>query len=68
MIVTVRQQQIIAMAARGMSGKEIARELRVSSGTVKWHLATLYRDLGLWGYGSMFTMLKFFAHLGIVKL
>lgn len=44
---TVRQSQIVEMAARDISDKEIARLLGISRGTVRTHLARLYTTQGL---------------------
>jgi DNA-binding NarL/FixJ family response regulator len=45
--VTPRQRQILNLAARGLTDKEIASELRIAIGTVRTHLEHLYRDNGL---------------------
>lgn len=43
---TPRQQEILALVAMGKSNKEIAKQLDISSGTVKNHVAELLRILG----------------------
>ncbi len=40
-----RQQEILALLALGKSNKEIAYELKITEGTVKQHLFTLYKKL-----------------------
>jgi len=45
--VTDRQQQILDLAARGQSDKEIAQGLGISVHTVRSHLQRLYRAQGL---------------------
>lgn len=42
-----RQRSALLLAVRGKSNKEIARELKVSEGTVKQHLSTAFRLLGV---------------------
>jgi len=42
---TDRQNEVMALLAEGMSTKEIARELDRGEGTVKIHLAAIYRAL-----------------------
>jgi len=42
---TDRQTEVMALLAEGMSTKEIARELDRGEGTVKIHLAAIYRAL-----------------------
>lgn len=44
---TPRQLQLIALLAEGRANKEIAEELRISSGTVKQHLVVLFRKMGV---------------------
>jgi DNA-binding NarL/FixJ family response regulator len=43
---TGRQRQIFAMAVKGISNKQIARDLDLSVNTVKSHLSTVYREMG----------------------
>lgn len=42
-----REREILALLARGLSNKELARELSVSENTIKTHLANLYAKLGV---------------------
>lgn len=42
-----RQQQVLALAIRGMPVKLISRELSIAEGTVKVHLSMVYRALGV---------------------
>jgi len=44
---TQRQQEILAALARGEPDKEIARTLGIALGTVKVHLRSIYRVLGV---------------------
>ena len=44
---TRRQQDILTRIAAGMSNKEIARDLDLGLGTVKVHVASLFRSLGV---------------------
>jgi DNA-binding NarL/FixJ family response regulator len=43
---TPRQNDVLMLLARGMSNKEIARELNIAEGTCKIHTAALLRALG----------------------
>jgi DNA-binding NarL/FixJ family response regulator len=43
---SLRERQILELVAAGTSNKRIARELRVSPNTVKFHLASLFDKLG----------------------
>jgi DNA-binding NarL/FixJ family response regulator len=44
---TVRQRDLLPLLARGMSNKEIARELAISEATTKIHAAAVCRVLGV---------------------
>jgi DNA-binding CsgD family transcriptional regulator len=46
-LLTRRQQDIWTRITAGMSNKEIARDLDLAVGTVKVHVAGLYRRLGV---------------------
>ncbi|HEX4093651.1 MAG TPA: tetratricopeptide repeat protein [Trebonia sp.] len=46
---TSRQAEVLALLAAGLSNKQIAAELYLSTSTVERHLATIYRNLGLGG-------------------
>jgi DNA-binding CsgD family transcriptional regulator len=46
MHVSGRQAQILALMARGLADKEIARRLGLSHGTVRTHIDRLFRDYG----------------------
>jgi DNA-binding NarL/FixJ family response regulator len=46
-VLTVREREVMRLAAEGLGNKAIARELRVSEGTVKLHLHNIYRKLGI---------------------
>lgn len=41
-----REQQIVALIARGMKNKDIAQELRISENTVKRHLQSVFSKTG----------------------
>ena len=43
---TPRQNEVLHLLARGMSNKEVARELNIAEGTSKIHTAALLRALG----------------------
>jgi DNA-binding NarL/FixJ family response regulator len=44
---TDRQTEIVVLAARGFSNREIAEELHLAPATVKRHLANVYENLGV---------------------
>ena len=44
---TERQLEVFHSALRGLSNKEIARELAITDGTVKQHLSAIYQTLGV---------------------
>jgi DNA-binding NarL/FixJ family response regulator len=45
--ITAREGEVIALAIRGHSNKEIARRLQLSEGTVKIHMYNIFRKLGV---------------------
>jgi DNA-binding NarL/FixJ family response regulator len=44
---TTRQRQVLDLLVEGKSNKEIARSLKLGEGTVKVHVAALFRTLGV---------------------
>lgn len=42
---THQEQQMLAQITQGKTNKDIAAELQISEGTVKWHLHNLYRKM-----------------------
>ena len=44
---TLREQEVLALFAKNMTNREIATELVVTIGTVKWHITQLYKKLGV---------------------
>ena len=48
---TPQEEACLALLAAGNSNKEIAMQLHISTGTVKFHLAQIYAKLGVQGRG-----------------
>lgn len=46
-MLTSRQQEVMLLAASGLSNKEIARRLEIAEGTVKVHLHHIFMQLGI---------------------
>jgi DNA-binding NarL/FixJ family response regulator len=44
---TVRERHVLQLVARGLSNREIAKELWITEHTVKFHLANVYRKAGV---------------------
>jgi DNA-binding NarL/FixJ family response regulator len=44
---TDREQEVLALVARGLANKQIARELDISERTVKTHLGSIFQRLGV---------------------
>jgi DNA-binding NarL/FixJ family response regulator len=50
-----RECEVAHLAARGLSNKHIARDLKLSDGTVKQHVHSIFQKLGVKKrYGLMF--------------
>jgi NarL family two-component system response regulator YdfI len=47
LLLTEREQEVLAAVARGERSKEIAVQLQISERTVKAHLASIYNKLGV---------------------
>jgi len=45
-VLTPRERQVAFLVARGLSNKDVARELGLSEGTVKIHLHNIFQKLG----------------------
>jgi DNA-binding NarL/FixJ family response regulator len=45
-VLSPREQQIALLISRGLSNKDIARELGLSLGTVKIHVHNIFQKLG----------------------
>jgi DNA-binding NarL/FixJ family response regulator len=44
---TAKEREVLALIARGRSNDEIGRDLFISEGTVKTHVAAILRKLGV---------------------
>lgn len=45
-VLTPRERQVAFLVTRGLSNKDVARELGVSEGTVKIHVHNIFQKLG----------------------
>ena len=43
----MREREVMRLAAEGLGNKAIARELNLAEGTIKLHLHSIYRKLGI---------------------
>jgi DNA-binding NarL/FixJ family response regulator len=54
-VLTPRERQVAFLVTRGLSNKDVARELGLSEGTVKIHLHNVFQKLGAKNrYGLVF--------------
>jgi DNA-binding CsgD family transcriptional regulator len=44
---TPRQREVLALVASGLSSSDVAKELGITPGTVKTHLTTIYKVIGV---------------------
>jgi DNA-binding NarL/FixJ family response regulator len=54
---TPREYQIAMLVARGLSNREVARQLGISTGTVKLHMHHVIRKLGVKSRFEAMTMI-----------
>jgi DNA-binding CsgD family transcriptional regulator len=47
LLLTHREHEVLFLASRGLTNSQIASELGVSTHVVKFHLASIYRKLGV---------------------
>jgi two-component system nitrate/nitrite response regulator NarL len=52
-VLSVREREIMLLAAKGFANKAIARELNVTEGTIKIHLHNVYEKLGVHGRSAL---------------
>lgn len=45
--ITEREMEVLRLLSRGLSNREIARELVLALGTVKWYISEIYSKLGV---------------------
>jgi len=57
---TPREQQVALLIVRGLSNKEVARELGLSAGTVKLHVHRIFQKTGVRNRYSL--IIKMGAH------
>jgi DNA-binding NarL/FixJ family response regulator len=62
---TAREGEVLGLLARGLSNKQIARELRISEHTVKFHISSLYAKLGV---GNRAEAVSHGARHGLISL
>jgi DNA-binding NarL/FixJ family response regulator len=46
-MLTEREAEVAALVAHGLSNKTVAQQLGIAAGTVKAHLHSIYRKLGI---------------------
>ncbi len=66
-VLTRREQQILALLGRGLSNKEIAREVRIGSATVKNHVHNLLEKFNVHRRGEAVARLRVLQHWGMAR-
>ena len=51
-VISVRELEILLLAARGLSNRQIATKVRIAEGTVKRHLSNTYHKMGVGSRGE----------------
>jgi DNA-binding NarL/FixJ family response regulator len=62
---TVREREVLGLLGQGLSNKMIARNLRISEHTVKFHVSSIYAKLGA---ASRTEAVGLGARLGLISL
>ncbi len=62
---TAREREVLGLLGRGLSNKMIARDLRISEHTVKFHVSSVYAKLGA---ASRTEAVSLGARLGLISL
>ena len=62
---TTREREVLGLLGRGLSNKMIARDLRISEHTVKFHVSSIYAKLGA---ASRTEAVSLGARLGLISL
>ncbi len=62
---TAREREVLGLLGRGLSNKMIARDLRISEHTVKFHVSSIYAKLGA---ASRTEAVGLGARLGLISL
>lgn len=52
-VLTEAQLRVAALVARGMTNVEVAAELHYATQTVKWHLSSIYKAIGVRGRAEL---------------
>ena len=52
-LLSMREREVMLLAAKGFANKMIARELSLTEGTVKLHLHRVYKKLGVRGRSAL---------------
>jgi DNA-binding NarL/FixJ family response regulator len=64
-ILTILQQQVIALVAKGLTNKEIASQLNLSEFTIKNHLHRIMKRLEVESRHEMVKVVRTFGYVGL---
>ncbi len=62
---TAREREVLDLLGRGLSNKKIARDLKISEHTVKFHVSSIYAKLGAENRAEAVSL---GARLGLISL
>lgn len=62
---TMREREILGLLGRGLSNKKVARDLKISEHTVKFHVSSIYAKLGAENRAETVSL---GARLGLISL
>jgi DNA-binding NarL/FixJ family response regulator len=62
-----RRREVMKFVAEGFTDKEIAARMKMSVRLVRWYMAQIFKEHGLYGAGARYKLIGAAFRSGIVK-